>query len=96
MVAYRPVEPSARVQIPASALRVIDRGFSDACFWFRTAQSRYRVHQAVLGDLAHVQAHLVCGLQNSFVDVHAGRHFTAHGSMFLHMLSCAHGLFIAP
>ena len=85
-LAYRPVEPGARVQIPAPALK--DRATPEAVSKFRTVQPFYRLDQDVFGDPADVWAHSPRGFQDLPVDVLAGRFFVPHFAVCTHMVSC--------
>ena len=69
MVAYRPVEPGARVQIPASALTL--RSAAEGGSAFRVAETAYGFFQGVLGDLADVQPDFPGGFQDLCVDIEA-------------------------
>jgi hypothetical protein len=71
LVAYRPVEPSARVQISAPALNVTGLRVHEAGSDNGSRQATYRVNQGVFGYFRDVQSRLLGGFQYSFVDIQA-------------------------
>jgi hypothetical protein len=94
LVAYRPVEPSARVQIPVPALpneRAVSR-----CFWLRAMQPPDRLDEGVLGHLGQVQPDLSRGFHDFLAHVKAGRNFVTHVAIFLHMIPCGSGYLMPP
>jgi hypothetical protein len=80
------VEPGARVQIPASALKTCLADEADFLFW--APQLPYRFFQCVLGHPRDVKPDPLRGLQNFPVDVEAGRLPFSHPDTCSHMVPC--------